>query len=231
MAKCRHCSAPMRANNQNCQYCGVRNDVDLHGRLSFHMVQPDSDRLCPNCEKPMQTIDLKIDGKFYIERCVSCYGLFFDSGEIEDVLDHGVSHDNHINNQLITNVSEDRYESGKEIKYKKCPVCQNFMLRRAFGYRSGVVVDRCMDHGVWLDSGELIHLLEWKKAGGQMADDKRTREKLAAEQRKTNTTDISGLSSGSSLRSGSRYELSSGLPDLEEIVGDALSSLVNTFFR
>lgn len=231
MAKCRHCSAPMRANNQNCQYCGVRNDVDLLGRLSFHLVQQDSDRLCPNCEKSMQTIDLKIDGKFYVERCASCFGLFFESGELEDVLDHGVSHDNHINIQLITNVSEDRYESGKEIKYKKCPVCQNFMLRRAFGYRSGVVIDRCMNHGVWLDSGELIHLLEWKKAGGQIADEKRTQAKQAAEKLTTNTSGMSGLSSGSSLRTDSMYESRRGLPDLEDIVGDALSSLVSTIFR
>ena len=229
MAKCRHCSAPMRANNQNCEYCGVRNDVDLHGRLSFHLVRPDSDRLCPNCEESMQTIDLKIDGKFYVERCVSCFGLFFDTGEIEDVLEHGVSHDSHINSQLITNVTEDRYQHGKEIRYKKCPVCLNFMARRAFGYRSGVVVDRCTEHGVWLDSGELIHLLEWKKAGGQMADQKRTEEKQAAKVGKKSAPSSSGVYSGSSLSYGS--DSRRGPPDLEDLVGDALSSLVNSFFR
>ncbi len=41
------------------------------------------------------------------------------------------------------------------------------MNRVNFAYRSGVVVDKCRDHGLWLKSGELIHLLEWKKAGGQ----------------------------------------------------------------
>lgn len=42
------------------------------------------------------------------------------------------------------------------------------MNRVNFGQRSAVVVDRCLHHGIWLDSGELIHLMEWKKAGGQI---------------------------------------------------------------
>jgi Zn-finger nucleic acid-binding protein len=40
------------------------------------------------------------------------------------------------------------------------------MSRVNFGYRSGVVIDRCTNHGIWLDSGEITHLMEWKKAGG-----------------------------------------------------------------
>lgn len=38
-------------------------------------------------------------------------------------------------------------------------------------YRSGVVVDRCRVHGIWLNSGEITHLMEWKKAGGQILND------------------------------------------------------------
>jgi Zn-finger nucleic acid-binding protein len=42
------------------------------------------------------------------------------------------------------------------------------MHRINFGVRSGVIVDQCKTHGVWLDSGELKRLLDWKKAGGQL---------------------------------------------------------------
>ena len=42
------------------------------------------------------------------------------------------------------------------------------MNRVNFGHRSGVVVDRCKAHGIWLDNGEITHLMEWKKAGGQL---------------------------------------------------------------
>ena len=226
MARCRYCSAPLRANNQHCDYCGVRNDVDLHGRLSFHLVKPQSDRHCPDCEKPLQTIDLKIGGRFYIERCEACFGLFFDPGEIEDVLEHGVSNDNLVNRELIENVSKDRYQAGREVRYRKCPVCLSFMSRRNFGHRSGVVVDRCSQHGVWLDRGELIHLLEWKKAGGQILHDKRAAKREARQSSRTRSTPV-----GSTYRSGSRLERSSsGPPDLEDLVGEAFSALVTRFF-
>ncbi|MEH6472021.1 MAG: zf-TFIIB domain-containing protein, partial [Halopseudomonas sp.] len=137
------------------------------------------------------------------------------------------SHDNHINSELITRVTEDRYQGDKAVKYRKCPVCQEFMARRNFGYRSGVVIDRCPKHGVWLDNGELIHLLEWKKAGGQIAHNQR-----AAEKRKQTPVDTGQSPSASTLRSGSRIQRSrSELPDLEDLVGDALGFLVKSFFR
>jgi Zn-finger nucleic acid-binding protein len=50
------------------------------------------------------------------------------------------------------------------------------MNRVAFGHRSGVVIDQCKSHGVWLDGGEISHLLEWKKAGGQLLDQKKQAE-------------------------------------------------------
>ncbi|SMG65017.1 conserved hypothetical protein, partial [methanotrophic bacterial endosymbiont of Bathymodiolus sp.] len=43
-----------------------------------------------------------------------------------------------------------------------------FMRRINFAQKSGVIVDSCRLHGFWLDSGEVTHLQEWKKAGGQL---------------------------------------------------------------
>jgi Zn-finger nucleic acid-binding protein len=39
------------------------------------------------------------------------------------------------------------------------------------------VIDQCKVHGVWLDGGEITHLLEWKKAGGQILADKKQQER------------------------------------------------------
>ena len=33
---------------------------------------------------------------------------------------------------------------------------------------SGVIVDKCKEHGIWLDGGELRQLMDWIKAGGQI---------------------------------------------------------------
>ena len=52
------------------------------------------------------------------------------------------------------------------------------MNRKLQGQRSGVVVDSCREHGLWLDSGELRQLMEWSRAGGEKLDqDHREQEK------------------------------------------------------
>ncbi len=91
MANCVSCSAPLPAPSNVCEYCGRRNDVDLHGVHQYTVVKPDAERACPRCEVALHTINLKSDGKFFIERCDQCMGLFFDHGELEALLTQSVS--------------------------------------------------------------------------------------------------------------------------------------------
>ncbi len=39
--------------------------------------------------------------------------------------------------------------------YKKCPICSVEMIEVEF---EGILIDKCEDHGVWLDKGELQKL-------------------------------------------------------------------------
>lgn len=55
------------------------------------------------------------------------------------------------------------------------------MNRINFGSRSGVVIDRCKEHGVWLDAGELRQLCEWIKHGGKLLDKEKTEERKKEE--------------------------------------------------
>jgi Zn-finger nucleic acid-binding protein len=172
MAKCTHCSAPLPANVNLCSYCGTRNDVDLHGKQAYAIEKMVSKRICPHCDVALQTVRLNFDGAFFIERCDTCFGLFLDRGEIEIILQSAVSHVFDINMQHIDNINKDRYRANQKVQYVKCPDCRVLMNRVNFGQRSGVVVDECKIHGIWLDNGELTHLLEWKKAGGQLLQQK-----------------------------------------------------------
>ena len=167
MANCKSCSAPLEPNTNRCLYCGVRNDVDLQADQDYSLENPHSERICPHCNIALQTIELKTNDHLQIERCSDCFGLFFDPGKIEIFLDNAVSGTETINLQLIQNIDDDRYLA-KKVAYVKCPVCMILMNRVNFGYRSGVVIDQCLKHGDWLDSGEITHLMEWKKAGGQL---------------------------------------------------------------
>ncbi|WP_298431603.1 zf-TFIIB domain-containing protein [Geobacter sp.] len=198
MANCCNCSAPLPPNSIRCDYCGSRNDTDLKGVHYFTTHETDSERICPRCGIALRTIDLKIDGKFLIERCDQCLGLFFDPGELEALLDATVSNVFTINRERLESINVAMRPDTYGVSYVKCPVCSRIMNRVNYGAKSGVVVDRCKDHGVWLDGGELRHLFEWMKAGGKLLDQERREEqkKLAAEQERRAVTLPSGAPGG-----------------------------------
>ena len=217
MARCNSCSAPLPANINLCRYCGIRNDVDLRGKHQYSIHSKQSERICPLCNENLQTIDLNLNGPFLIERCEKCFGLFFDPGEIEILLESSVSNVFNINYQLLRNINRERYQN-KQVKYVKCPVCQILMNRGNFGHRSGVIIDQCKKHGIWLESGEITHLMEWKKAGGQILQEKKSHEPVWKHKNPATT----GNSDFTSIMTSRRdYE-----PDLIEIV----SSLVFKLF-
>ncbi|NOQ35199.1 MAG: hypothetical protein GQ569_04810 [Methylococcaceae bacterium] len=221
MAVCKTCSAPLEPNTNRCQYSGVRNDVDLDSKHEFSVESPYSDRICPHCNITLQTIDLKINGHLYIERCTECFGLFFDPGEIETLLDSAVSGVATVNFKHIQNINKDRYQS-KKVKYIKCPVCQMMMNRVNFGHRSGVIIDQCHKHGIWLDNGEITHLMEWKKAGGQILHQQKAEQKKT--QRQTAHLDLNRDFS-------QRHTYSHYKNDEEPDLLNTLSSVISKLFR
>lgn len=173
MANCSNCSAPLPPDSIICDYCGSRNDTDLKGVHRYTVHAPDTERTCPRCKISLKTIDLKIDEKFLIERCDECLGLFFDTGELEALLKASVDHVYHVNRKKIDHLNKTGPPKNYSAAYIPCPVCGTIMSRINFGTRSGVIIDRCPDHGNWLDGGELRHLMEWVKAGGQILANQR----------------------------------------------------------
>jgi Zn-finger nucleic acid-binding protein len=104
-------------------------------------------------------------------------GLFFDNNELEALLELSVSNVFRIDRKRLDTINSETYHrETSQAHYIKCPVCREFMGRRNFGAKSGVIVDRCSTHGVWLDGGELKRLLEWKKAGGQLLHEMLTQD-------------------------------------------------------
>lgn len=104
-------------------------------------------------------------------------GIFFDPGELEALLEKSVSNVFEINHRHLESINRKLYNRTTRVQYIKCPVCNEFMRRTNFGSRSGVIVDKCRDHGVWLDGGELKRLMNWKKAGGELLHEKLKAEK------------------------------------------------------
>lgn len=176
MARCSNCNGPLPAGSMVCSYCGNRTDVDLKGIHYYTTHESGEARICPRCTVPLTTIDLKLNNRFLIERCDTCLGLFFDPGELETLLEATVSSVHEIDRSGLDAINADRVPDRYGVSYIKCPVCSKLMNRINFGIKSGVIVDRCKEHGVWLDGGELRQLFEWMKLGGRLLEQQRQDE-------------------------------------------------------
>ncbi len=223
MARCSSCNAPLPDGSILCEYCGSRNDIDLAGIHFYTTHDCDSPRICPRCSVKLKTIDLKLNGTFLIDRCDQCLGLFFDPGELEALLEATVTHTFLIDRTGLDGINLHRQPEQYPVAYIKCPVCSELMNRVNFGVRSGVVVDRCKAHGVWLDGGELRHLFEWMKLGGKLLDQERQeqikREEQKMQERREKTTPYR---SGSPAFEDYGDPLRQSDPDLFDIISAAI---------
>ena len=226
MANCCNCSAPLPADSILCAYCGSHNDIDLKGVHYNTTHTNESERICPRCDCKLATIDLQIEGTFLIERCEQCLGLFFDPGELDALLQATVANVFAVNRSEIDSINATKRAHEYAVTYLKCPICTKFMNRVNFGARSGVIVNSCKDHGVWLDGGDLRHLCEWMKAGGKLLDEEKGARNKAEAQRELQrnrehavaTGGYADYSAGNGLGGSSRNED----PDLFDLVLSAV---------
>ena len=192
---CVNCGAPLPAKRRRCPYCGTLNDTDLRSIHASARAGPPSDRLCPRCEVNLKTVDLGLDGRLLIERCDKCLGIFFDPGELEVLLEKSVSHVYEVDfERMDVLIEEEGLVDSWPVVYVKCPVCQRRMHRKSYGARSGVIMDKCKNHGVWLDGGEMGKLLRWSKAGGRIHDQAQKAEQARAKARRERAARAAGSS-------------------------------------
>ena len=168
MATCSYCAAPLKG--AICEYCGNRNDIDLND-LSFSSAKPHENRYCPSCEVPLITVNVgKGNKKIYIERCGGCFGLFFDKGELESLLEISIDKaSKEVDYRRLNQIMEHPYHRDT-LEYRRCPVCKTFMQRKNYRRHSGIIIDRCVEHGIWLDSGELLQIMDYIRLGGDESE-------------------------------------------------------------
>jgi len=181
---CKSCGAPVPAKSNICRYCHTVNDTDLRAIGKQAEAGSKGERVCPRCSVKMQRIVVAIEGGVVIDRCNECLGIFFDPGEVESLVDSAVSGVHLIDKKRMANLVEEEGPEEEVVKYVKCPVCQELMNRKNYGARSGVIVDICREHGVWLDGGELGRIVKWAKAGGQLHAEQRMKEEERAEHKR-----------------------------------------------
>jgi len=93
--------------------------------------------------------------KIELDYCANCQGVWFDSGELELLLE---SMNLESQNVFLSNIlSPEEAESSE--KKRKCPICGQKMKKTGIGQEPGILIDVCQrGDGLWFDGGELGQL-------------------------------------------------------------------------
>jgi Zn-finger nucleic acid-binding protein len=121
-------------------------------------------RHCPVCAGALEIYDHE---GVELDRCGAGHGIWFDRGELPQV----------VRSEQAPRTPEERAEAAEaatnapgaavvaesEFDRRKCPVCATPMTLTEYA-GSGIAIDECPRHGVWLDTGELERIEAYGEA-------------------------------------------------------------------
>ena len=121
--------------------------------------------ICPVCRKGALIVEYK---NIELDYCPICQGVWFDSGELELLLESaGLGNHRRYLDDLISSPEVKSPE-----KKRKCPICRRKMNKTYIDEGNKVLVDVCrVGNGIWFDGGEVKSLLQEleKKSPGEGA--------------------------------------------------------------
>ncbi len=163
--KCEYCGKNINIIYTVCPLCGGRIDDKVQS------IPP----VCPRCNVPLE---IRIHDAEEYDLCPNCGGMWLDRFEFhKNTRPADVYRKEDIKNEFFREPVRDSQE------YIPCVRCGKLMNRKNFGRISGVIVDECGRHGVWLDTGELEKIRHFIADGGLEKSQDREIEKTRNELR------------------------------------------------
>ncbi len=145
---CSECGKPVNPKSRYCPHCGREN------RVADARVDP----FCPRCDIALEPHDYRHNDAMI---CPKCHGLWFDRVEFEYLTSERETYQDH-----DIPKSFQRPTLQTESGYLSCVRCNTPMLKKNFQQVSGVMIDICSDHGIWLDAGEMETIRSFIANGG-----------------------------------------------------------------
>ena len=114
---------------------------------------------CPACDG---TLTEEVRENVAVDVCYGCGGMWLDHGELDGLL----TAEERANIAPVGGGSPVAAGARRPepVTYRKCPRCEQWMGRQNYRKVSGVILDTCHVHGLWLDRGELERLAEFHGA-------------------------------------------------------------------
>ncbi len=104
---------------------------------------------CPVCKIDMIVVEHK---KIELDYCVRCLGVWFDSEELELLLETMKAEETGLSQTSLLTPHAARPAEKK----RKCPICGHKMDKVSVGKEPEVLIDSCpQGEGLWFDGGEL----------------------------------------------------------------------------
>jgi Zn-finger nucleic acid-binding protein len=156
---CPECYARNSERSRFCTACGVafRPQAVVAGAAEI---------ACPCCSCAMAP---RAIGGVAVNECPECNGLWVPGESFDDLVNRAIAAQRHADPDGL-GAPQPRVSGGnpvsRRVQYRRCPLCQQFMARRNFQGSSGVVIDRCHEHGTWLDADELEEIAGFVLSGG-----------------------------------------------------------------
>ncbi len=109
--------------------------------------------MCPRCKKPLEQV---VDKDVVFLGCGTCFGLFVPDAALQTYVSRAATSEATVVafTRLLA-VAIAKAKEGDELTLRRCPTCDRPLDRLAFGGEPLVILDRCPEHGVWLDRTEL----------------------------------------------------------------------------
>ena len=162
---CPACYGLLFVGSRHCSHCGARAEQPTR--------RSDAPRPCPRGCGALEPMRL---GALPVDECSGCRGTWIDVIPFEQLC---ASADQQAA-VLAATTAGTPGAGADRVRYSPCPACAKIMNRVNFARSSGIVLDICKTHGVWLDVDEVRRIVEFLRSGGlQQA---RAREKRALDE-------------------------------------------------
>jgi Zn-finger nucleic acid-binding protein len=109
----------------------------------------------------------------HVEQCSRCLGCFARTADFSELLEREVAGDAVGLRRFVPLARGRELPRQTLLALVSCPHCNRQMDRVRFADRASLIVDVCAKHGIWLDAGELVAVLDFVKqrAEGKVAPD------------------------------------------------------------
>lgn len=189
--RCGSCGALTAPESTRCEYCSseiVRDDTRLLSLIcpDCYARNADDARFCTACGVTFRPEAVSVEGYelpcpvcsrlmpprqvggVAVNECGACGGLWVPGANFDLLVNRALeARKNADPSDLVTlqpRVTGSNPASQK-VRYRSCPECNQHMHRRNFRKSSGVIVDRCSQHGTWLDVDELEQIAGYLLSG------------------------------------------------------------------